>query len=63
VVTVTCNVYFQDNKNEWHQPGTTCELSNEEAQYFAGLGFVKIIETTMAELPENRIINHRRRRK
>lgn len=62
-----CNVraFFQDETGEWHQPGTEANFNRGEAEGLEKRGFVKILDTTMVEQPETRVVQaqHRRQRK
>lgn len=61
LVTCICNHFFKDAASVWHQPGTKCEFTRDEAGRLQGLGYIQIIETASVEQPNTRNVNFKRR--
>lgn len=55
--------FFQDNRDEWHQPGNVDEFPDPEIEILERAGSIKRIRTQMVSAPETRVVSVKRGRR
>lgn len=55
-----CVQYFQDDKKEWHQPGTRAEFDDDEADGLIERGCIIESEVQQRKPPADRMVHFNR---